>query len=129
MTDPIGDFLNRMKTSSARKLQTVLVPHSRLKGEIADLLVKSGYLSGAEVKGKRVKKFLEVGLVHSKEASRISGLRRISKPGKRVYVGATEIAPVREGKGMKVLSTPKGLLSDKEARKAKVGGEVLFEIW
>lgn len=129
MTDPIASFINSVKMAAEKRLPTVTVPHSALKVEIAKVLTKAGYLKSSGVKGKRVKKLLEVELAYKAGVSPISHVRRISKPGKRVYAGVDGINSVREGRGMSVISTPKGILSDKEARKEKVGGELLFEIW
>jgi len=128
--DPIGDFINRIKNASKVGIPVVVVPYSRIKEAIANLLKKEGYVGFVNVKGKGVKKALEVGLIKTKEGfQRISDVKRVSTPGRRVYRGFKEIRPVKFGKGSLVLSTPDGIISDKEARKTKVGGEVLFKIW
>ncbi len=130
VNDPIGDLINRLVNAGAVKKTTVAVPYSTLKAAVADKLVAAGYLAGAEKKGKKVKKTLDIVLKYNAEgAPRISGVKRISKPGRRIYKGVLDINPVRYGHGSLVLSTPKGILTDKEAREHKVGGEAMFEIW
>ncbi len=129
MTDPIADMLTQVKNAAHRGRASLVIPHSRIKQEIAEILTKAGYLSAVSQKGKRVKKYLELELAMKGGVARVSDVKRISKPGKRVYYGVSEIRPVREGRGLAVFSTPKGLLSDKQARKEGVGGELLFQIW
>lgn len=130
VNDPIGDLINRLVNAGAVKKASVALPYSTLKAAVADKLVSAGYVAGSEKKGKKVKKTLDIALKYSAEGSpRISGVKRISKPGRRVYKGVLDINPVRYGHGSLILSTPKGILTDKEAKEAKVGGEALFEIW
>jgi small subunit ribosomal protein S8 len=130
VNDPIGDLINRLVNAGAVKKASVAVPFSTLKSAVADKLVAAGYVAGAEKKGKKVKKTLDIVLKYSPEgAPRISGVKRISKPGRRIYKGVLDIHPVRYGKGSLIISTPKGILTDKEAREHKVGGEAMFEIW
>jgi small subunit ribosomal protein S8 len=106
------------------------VPFSNLKLAIAEKLKEAGYVESIDKKGKKIKKTLEVGLKYDDAGKhRIQGVKRISKPGRRMYRAAHEIVPVRYGKGALILSTPKGILTDREARKEHVGGEALFEIW
>ena len=129
-TDPVGDFINRLKNGGEVKKQTVSVPFSAFKMAIAEVLKDAGYIQAIDKKGKKVKKTLDVVLKYDDAGkARIIGVKRISKPGRRMYRGVEDIRPVRYGHGTLILSTPKGIMTDKEARKAKVGGEALFEIW
>jgi len=132
MTDPIADMLTRIRNAIRAGHESVEVPCSRVKEALVKVLVEEGYLQ--EV--KRVKaeeggsELLRIQLRFDKENKPvILGLRRISRPGRRVYVGHAEIAPVRKGLGVNVLSTPKGILVDREAKRAKVGGELIFSVW
>ncbi len=129
VTDTIGDLIIRLTNAGAVGKKTVAIPFSNLKFSIAEKLKDSGYISHVEKKGKKVKKIIEVGLKFTDGGPLIRGVKRISKPGRRLYVGARDITPVQQGKGSLILSTPKGILTDKEARKENVGGEALFEIW
>lgn len=130
ISDPIGDFINRLVNAGAVKHKTMTVPFSSFKLAIAEKLKEVGYLDGVEKKGKKVQKTLDVVLKYNTSGTHVvSGVKRISKPGRRIYRSVHEIFPVRYGKGALILSTPKGIMTDKEARKEKVGGEALFEIW
>jgi small subunit ribosomal protein S8 len=129
MTDPIADMLTRIRNAAAVGGATVEMPHSQLKQSIADLLVREGWLEDAVVHGKKTKRILELSLKFANGVSAISGLRRISKPGKRVYAEWKMLRPVKNGFGAAVISTSKGLYTNKEARKTKTGGEIMFEIW
>jgi small subunit ribosomal protein S8 len=100
-----------------------------MKESILDLLEKEGYVGAISKKGKKVHKSLEVGLVYDEYGPRVKGVKRMSKLSKRMYGGVKDIKPVKQGHGMLVLSTPKGILSDTEAKKQKVGGELLFKVW
>ncbi len=129
-TDVIGDFINRLKNAGAIRKASVSVPYSAFKMAIAEKLQEAGYVLAVEKKGKKAKKTLDVTLKYrASGAHAILGARRISKPGRRMYKSVHEINPVRYGHGALVLSTPRGVMTDKEAKKANVGGEVLFEIW
>ncbi len=127
--DTIGDFIIRLKNAGAVGRENVSVPYSKLKQAIANKLAESGYISSVEVKGKDVKKTLEITLKYTGKHSSIAGVKRISKPGRRLYSKVAEIHPVKFGKGHLILSTPKGILTDEEARKERVGGEKLFIVW
>jgi small subunit ribosomal protein S8 len=106
------------------------MPFSNFKFAIAEKLKEAGYVKSIEKKGKKVKKTLDITLKYDSEGVHvIKGVKRVSKPGRRMYKGAAEINPVRYGFGALILSTPKGIKTDKEARKEKIGGETLFEIW
>jgi len=129
MNDSIGDMIIRIKNAGISRKESVLVPFSKLKFEIATVLEKEGYIASVAKKGKKVAKFIELGLIYDSGESRVQGVRRVSKLSRRVYRKASELRPVKNGLGISIVSTPKGLLSGKNARKEKVGGEVLFEIW
>ena len=130
LSDPISDMLNRIRNASAAGLKTTDIGHSRMKGEIAVILKKEGYVRDVSVEGEGRLKVLRVVLKY--DASRkptIRGLRRISKPGLRRYVGFDEIPQVLGGMGVSILSTPAGIMTDSEARQKRVGGELLCQIW
>ena len=132
MTDPIADMLTRIRNASWARHQRVSVPWSKLKENILRILIEEGYLKDQ----KRVKAALGGGddiviqLKFDRESRPIiAGLKRVSSPGRRVYVSAKAMAPVRKGLGIHVLSTPKGILVDREAQKANVGGELICSVW
>lgn len=129
MTDPIADMLNRIRNAQAVSHQTVNIPFSNLKYEIAKVLKKHGFIEKVEKKGKKVNKTIEITLKYDGKTPVISSLKRISKPGQRIYKGSKELRRVRGGYGIAIISTPKGLMTNKESRKQKIGGEVLCEIW
>jgi small subunit ribosomal protein S8 len=130
LTDPIADMLNRIRNGTQARKASVDVPWSRHKEAIAHTLVSEGYLesaAGIEEEGKRV---IRIGLRYDDHRRPvINGLRRVSRPSLRVYVGAKEIPAIRKGLGINVLSTPRGVLVDREARKQGVGGELLCTVW
>lgn len=128
MMDPIADMLTRIRNAQRALLPVVEVPHSRLKESIAYILKKEGYVMEVAVEGKLPKK-LKMRLKYQGKKSVIEGLRRISRPGLRHYVGSTEIPRVRGGLGVAVLSTPEGVMTGDDARKKKVGGELLCYVW
>lgn len=128
--DPLGDFITRLKNASMVRHETVSLPYSKLKESVALTLKKAGYLSDVESEGDGVKKELVVTLVYEKNGTpRIKGVKRISKPGRRLYAGVKDVHPIKYGKGIMVLSTPRGILLDSEARKVRAGGETLFTMW
>ena len=127
--DTIGDLIIRLKNAGAVGHEKVSLPHSKLKEAVARKLETAGYVLAVEVKGKDVKKVLEVTLKYAEGRSAINDVKRISKPGRRLYTKVEEIYPVKFGKGSLILSTPKGILTDREARTERVGGEQLFIIW
>ncbi len=129
MTDPISDMLNRIRNAQAVLKETVNIPFSNLKYEIAKILKKEGFVEKVEKKGRKTKRMIEITLKYENKTSVISGLARISKPGQRVYFKAKKIKRVKEGYGIAIISTSKGLMADKEARKEKLGGEVICKIW
>ena len=130
MTDPVADFLTRVRNAIRAKQQKVDVPASKLKLEIARILKEEGYISNYKATEENGQKLLRVYLKYgnSNEAA-ISNLNRISKPGCRVYVGRTEIPRVLGGLGINILTTPKGVMTGRDARKSGVGGEILCEVW
>ena len=128
--DVIGDLIIRLQNAGAVKKASVSVPFSAYKMAIAEKLKEVGYIQSIDKKGKKVKKTLDITLKYNEAGEHaIAGVKRISKPGRRLYRSVIDIHPVRYGHGTLVLSTPKGIKTDKEARKEKVGGEALFEIW
>ena len=128
--DTIGDLIVRLKNAGAVKKGTVSVPHSKLRKAVLDKLVQAGYIESVSEKGKQVQeKTLEVTLRYEQGAHRISGVKRVSKPGRRLYAGVADLHPVKFGKGHMILSTPAGILTNEEAKEQKVGGEQLFMIW
>lgn len=127
--DPIADFIQRIKGASAVKKETVSMPFSTLKLAIAEKLVQRGFIKTVEKKGK-VKKTLEIELMYSHGGmAKIHDVKRISKPGRRLYTGSGDIKSIKHGHGLLILSTPKGILAGDEAKKQNVGGETLFSIW
>ena len=130
MTDPIADMLTRIRNALMSKHDSVEIPASNMKKEIAKILVNEGYVSNAEVVEDGVQGKIVVKLKYGpKKEKVISGLKRISKPGLRVYAGADEIPKVLGGLGIAILSTSKGIMTDKQARSTGNGGEVLAYIW
>lgn len=129
MTDPISDFLTRIRNASLRKYEQVDIPHSRLKKMLSQLFLEEGFILGFEEIGEKSSAALRIRLKYHKDGSVINGLQRISKPGLRVYVKKEEVPKVRGGLGTAILSTTEGVLTDKESRNRGVGGEVLCYIW
>lgn len=128
MTDPIADMLTRLRNASKASLPAIDLPHSLLKERIAGILRREGYIADFAVAGDKIKT-LNVRLKYQGRRGVIDGLRRVSRPGRRHYVGATEIPRVRGGLGIAILSTPKGVMTGNEARKNKLGGEILCYVW
>lgn len=127
--DPISNMLVQMKNAGLAGHESVLIPHSKMKESIAELLKKEGFIAGVRRVEKLGKPTLEISLILNKRVPRIRGTKRVSKPSKRVYRKHTEIRPVKNGYGLLVLSTPKGIMSGLEAKKEHLGGEALFTIW
>ncbi len=130
-TDPIADMLTRIRNAVRAKHPRVDVPASRMKIELARILKEEGFIATYKVaEESRVKKMLRIFLKYTPDRqSVLSGLRRISRPGRRVYAGRHEIVKVMGGLGVSILTTPRGIMTGKSARKAGVGGEVLCEVW
>ena len=129
MHDPIADMLIRIKNAGTAGKTVTEMPYSKLKEAIAVVLFKQGYIASYEKKGKKVQKTLEVGIAYDGKKERVAGVARVSKPSRRVYMKADEIKKIKNGYGLLVMSTPKGIMTGDEARKAQVGGEALFKIW
>ena len=131
MTDRIADMLTRIRNANTAKHDTVDVPASKMKLAIADILVKEGFIKGYEVIEDGIFKTIKITLKYGKDKTEkiITGLKRISKPGLRVYAGKDELPRVLGGLGIAIISTNKGIVTDKEARKLQVGGEVLAFVW
>ena len=130
MTDPIADMLTRVRNASQAMHDDVYVPASKIKQNIAKILVDEGFVDGFEVVQDNGHPMIRIRLRYSEDRERvISGIRRISKPGRRVYRGAQELPRVLGGLGVAIISTSQGLMTDKQARQAKVGGEVLAYVW
>jgi small subunit ribosomal protein S8 len=130
ITDPIADMIVRIKNAALAGQDTTTLPLSTMKLAIAEKLKQRGFLIDVATHGKNTGKTIKVTLARGEKGGfKITNVRRVSKPGRRVYVGATDIKPVRGGSGAIVISTPKGILFGEEARKQNVGGEALFEVW
>ena len=131
MNDPIADMLTRIRNANTAKHDTVDVPVSKMKTAIANILVDEGYIAKYEITGEGVQKNLHITLKYGKDKKEriISGIKRISKPGLRVYAGSEDMPKVLGGLGIAIVSTNKGVITDKEARKQHVGGEVLAFVW
>ena len=131
LTDPISDLLTRIRNATRAKHPRVDVPASKLKTEIARILKEEGYISTYKlVDENKVRKTLRLFLKYTPDkGSVITGLHRVSRPGSRRYVAVSEIRPVVGGLGISILTTPRGVMTGRAARKARVGGEVLCEVW
>ena len=131
MSDPIADMLTRIRNANAAKHDTVDVPASKMKISIADILVKEGYIAKYTLEEDGAIKNIHITLKYGADKNEkiITGLKRISKPGLRVYVNKEELPRVLGGLGIAILSTNQGVITDKEARKLQVGGEVLAFVW
>ncbi|HEX8591276.1 MAG TPA: 30S ribosomal protein S8 [Candidatus Paceibacterota bacterium] len=130
VSDRVGDFIIRLKNAGAIGNRTVNVPHSKHLEAIARKLKELGFVEGIEISTKKVPSMMEVTLAYDSEGRhKIHDVKRVSKPGRRLYVPAHEAHTVKNGLGARLISTPKGVLTDAEARKVRQGGENLFEIW
>src|SRR3989344_6182748 len=128
MTDPITDMLNQIRNAQAVLKPEVLITYSKLKNEIATILAKKGFLSEVKKASKGKVKMLRISLKYDMQIPQIDGLKRVSKPGQRIYVKSGDIKKVRGGFGVSIISTSKGLMTGLEAKRAKLGGEVLLEV-
>ena len=126
MVDPISDMLTRIRNAQSAGHKTVAIPLSKIKLGIAKILKQEKYIGDYKKSGKGNKKILDINLEYP---AVIREIKRISKPGQRIYVKALGLKQVKNGYGISIISTPKGLMTNKEARKARLGGEILFEIW
>ena len=130
MNDPIGDMLTRIRNAAMRGKSTVMCPGSKLRAWVLDVLADEGYIRGYEnVTGKDGHPALEISLKYFEGAPAIREMKRVSKPGRRVYASVNDIPSVRQGLGVSIVSTPKGVMSDASARAANVGGEVLCTVF
>ena len=130
MTDPIADMLARIRNAGMAKHQELVIPASNTKLAIARVLVETGFLEEVRVEAREGRATLVVRMRYDDQGQPLlDGLKRVSRPGRRVYVGHEEIPRVRNGLGVAVISTSKGILSDRAAREASIGGEVLCEVW
>ena len=130
ITDPIADMLTRIRNANSAKHDTVMVPASNMKKAIAQILVDEGYINSFKVIDDGKQGVIEIALKYGPNKSQVLlGLRRVSKPGLRIYTDCENMPKVMKGLGIAILSTSKGIMTDKDARKANVGGEVLAFIW
>jgi small subunit ribosomal protein S8 len=130
MSDPIADLLTRLRNGATAGHERVMIPHSRLKEAIVKLLHAEGFVDGFEVRSKGIETWLEVGLRYDRDSKAIiRGLERVSKPSRRIYVRRDEVPYVRNGLGLAILTTPMGVISDRDARREGVGGEVICYVW
>ena len=129
MSDPIADFLIRIKNASMARKKTVEIPYSRVKKELSVLLAREGYVEAVEESGEGVKRLLRLTLKYEDQMPILTDVKRKSKPGLRIYVGRSDIRRVVGGMGIAVISTPQGIMTGNEAKKRGIGGELLFEIW
>ncbi len=128
--DNVSEFLAKLKNASSARKQSVVFPYSKFIVAIAELLQKEKYLTAIEKKGRQMAKVIEVTLAYNESGlPKINDVARVSKPSRRVYSKSTKLYPVLNGLGRIVISTPQGLMTDRTARKQKIGGEVLFKIW
>jgi len=128
--DQLSNMINMIKNASLIGHESITVPFSKIKFAVAECLVKEGYLKNATKKTKKGFPTIELGLVYEEDGTpKVTGADRVSKSSCRVYKGVKDIRTTRNGYGLTVLSTPKGILTDKQARKEMVGGEVLFKLW
>jgi len=129
MTDPITDMFNRIRNAQVVFHKTTDVPFSKLRYGIAEILKAEGLILDCKKRGKKPFHIIKLYLKYNEKVPAVSGFKRISKPGQRIYKKADEISKVRNGYGLSIVSTTNGLLTDKEARKNKVGGELMVEVW
>ena len=128
MSDPISDMLTRIRNAGRALLPAIELPHSRMKESVAKVLKTEGYVADVAVEGTKIKK-LKIRLKYQGKKGVIEGLKRVSRPGLRRYVGATEIPRVLSGMGVSILSTPEGVMTGAQAKKKNLGGELLCYVW
>lgn len=128
VTDPISDFIIQLQNAARVGKEHVSLPFSQMKFTIAEILVREGYLAEVDKKSKKGST-LSVSLAYKNGKPAISGVKRVSKPSRRLYMGVRDVRPVKRGHGLLLLSTPAGIVTGKEAQIKRVGGEALFEIW
>src|SRR3989344_6151544 len=128
-TDPIASMLIKIKNGSLANHEMISLPYSNIKHQIGNCLMKEGFVKSVIKKMKDKGFNLEIGLIYNEGTPRVSGVKRVSKPSQRLYAGMKDIKLVKSGKGIMILSTPKGVMSGREARKEMVGGEIICQIW
>jgi len=129
LTDPIADMITRIRNGAQASKESVDIPASKMKLNIADILMKEGYIKGYKVIDDEKQGMLRVNLKYFNSRHVITGIERVSKPGRRIYKGANEIQPVRRGLGISIVSTSRGVMTDHKAKAENVGGEVLIRVW
>jgi small subunit ribosomal protein S8 len=129
ITDPIADMLTRIRNAGSAKHSTVDIPASKMKKAIAEILLEEGYIKNFQLVSDGIQGVIKVTLKYNGNEKAIAGLRRVSKPGLRVYAGASELPKVLRGLGIAIISTSRGIMTDKKARALNVGGEVLAFVW
>ncbi len=129
VTDVIADFITRIRNAGRARHNEVIVPYSKMKWAICEILKDQGFIDDFEKIGDEVKIFIRIKLKYYNRQPVIREITRISKPGRRIYVGAKEIPRVKNGLGIAVISTSRGIMTDKMARKLNIGGELLFTVW
>ena len=129
MTDPIADMIIRIKNACMAGRKDLVMPHSRLKEDIIKILKSNNYIEDFQIIDKQPQKDIKITLRYVGKLSAITNVKRVSKPGRRIYVKANEIPQTLNGYGLTILSSNQGIIDDKAARKAKVGGEILCQIW
>lgn len=130
LTDTIADFIIGIKNAGAAGKVSATIPYSQMKMDIAKILEREKYINGFEKQGRKTGKVIEVMIKYGEDQEpRVQGVKRVSKPSRRIYVGKDDIKPVKQGYGLVILSTPEGVMTGSDAQKKGIGGEVLFEIW
>jgi len=129
VNDPIGDLLAQIKNASMAGLSSIELPNSRVKFAVAKILSQEGYIGTVETVGQKPKLMLRIGIKYQSDAPVITGVKRVSKPGLRLYVNRNTIPTVVGGMGIAVVSTPQGIMTGKDAKKKGIGGEILCTIW
>ena len=128
LSDPIADLLTRVRNALAAKHKTVEMPYSKLKQNLSEILLDNKYIKAVEVIGKKTKKNLKITLKYSASKPAMRNLIRISKPGRRIYINSADLSKATKGRGIIILSTPKGLMTAKDAKAKTLGGEMLCKI-
>ncbi|MBU1292020.1 30S ribosomal protein S8 [Patescibacteria group bacterium] len=129
VNDPIADMLTRIRNAQAVNHKTVVIPFSKLKLNLAEILIKEGLIKKVTPQGRKTRKVIEIELKYQKGQPIINVLRRISKPGRRLYIKKSQIRSIRQGFGLSIISTHQGLMTNSEAKKKGLGGEIMCEIW
>ncbi len=129
LADPISDFITRIKNAYLARHNELVMPHSKLKQAIATIMMDEGYLEAVEVEGELPKLTLKLKLHYLNHKPAVTGIKRISKPGRRLYTSVNDIPKTLGGYGITIVSTSKGLLTDRQARKKSVGGELICQVW